>query len=404
MQAVANRDALFRKILFEDANLGIHTPLWGDLIPKIPREVYNTNAGVGAFGLGAAPSSLGVGLGGGFGGGLGSAGTPGTGKSLADVARIAPTAALDAVFVELLADYGAKGLPIPADELDAFSRATNAMAALSSAVAPDGTAALVGAPATDSDLTKAVRSAGGVPASLSIGSAIGAAVNAVTDRLRKVGSALVVDPLADLARPWVGLFLGDVFTYLYHNGLREKIRAALREKLLAAHAALLPGEKLIIFGHSMGGVILVDMLCSPADAGLPADFKVDALLTVGSQPGLFQALGLFMPISVDKVPKPACPPYRLRLCLHRCLRTEGRGIRAHSACQSLSDGFLWRKLWLGRHEQSDDVNGGTGRAARLRCAAIRALSPAAARRRLDRAFHTDAADGAQRIFGAPVRQ
>jgi pimeloyl-ACP methyl ester carboxylesterase len=151
----------------------------------------------------------------------------------------------------------------------------------------------------------AVRTASG-PASFGIGSAIIGAAKAVTDRLRKAGSALVVDPLADLARPWVGFFLGDVFTYLYHNDLREQIRAEVREKLLAAHAGRAAGEKLVVIGHSMGGVILVDMLCSPTAAGLPADLKVDALLTVGSQPGLFQALGLFVPISATRIPKPAC--------------------------------------------------------------------------------------------------
>ncbi|MER9082450.1 hypothetical protein [Mesorhizobium sp. M0895] len=42
----------------------------------------------------------------------------------------------------------------------------------------------------------------------------------------------------------------------------------------------------------MGGVILLDMLANPVTAGLPEDFNVDALLTVGSQPGFFAALDL----------------------------------------------------------------------------------------------------------------
>ena len=71
-QVVANRDALFRKILFEDPALSIHTPLWGDLVPKIAKDVYDTNAGVGAFGLGA-PSSMGGGIGGGLSGLFGGA-------------------------------------------------------------------------------------------------------------------------------------------------------------------------------------------------------------------------------------------------------------------------------------------------------------------------------------------
>lgn len=303
-QIVANRDTLFRKILFEDPALAIHTPLWGDLVPVIGKDVYKTNIGAAAFSLGAGS--------GGMGGGLGSAASAqGTGQSLADVARVNPTVALDALFVQLIAQCDAEGKPIPSDQLEAFAHAANAMAAderakLAGAVASDGTAAFIGNVAADADLAKAVRATGGAAASLSIGSVFGDAVKAVTDRLRKIASSVAFDPLADLVRPPIGYFLGDVFTYLHNGATREAIRGKVLEKLLAAHDARAPGEKLVIVGHSLGGVILVDMLCSPADAGLPADFKVDALLTVGSQPGLFQALGLFLPVGNPRTPKPAC--------------------------------------------------------------------------------------------------
>jgi hypothetical protein len=61
-------------------------------------------------------------------------------------------------------------------------------------------------------------------------------------------------------------------------------------------------------GHSLGGVILYDMLSSPVLAGLPADLKVDAFLTVGSQPGLFEAMGAFdfKKPGGDRTPGPAC--------------------------------------------------------------------------------------------------
>lgn len=74
----------------------------------------------------------------------------------------------------------------------------------------------------------------------------------------------------------------------------------MRDDLAAAWAAKEPGERLYIIGHSLGGVILYDMLSEPAAAGLPDGFKTDALVTVGSQPGLFQELGLF-----DHRPAPA---------------------------------------------------------------------------------------------------
>jgi hypothetical protein len=79
----------------------------------------------------------------------------------------------------------------------------------------------------------------------------------------------------------------------------------VRSSLLAAHAARGAGEKLVVFGHSLGGVILLDMLTNSVDAGLPDGLKIDALFTVGSQPGLFQELGLILPPSDQRLPRPA---------------------------------------------------------------------------------------------------
>ena len=144
-------------------------------------------------------------------------------------------------------------------------------------------------------------------ASYGLLSDIGNAIGAVTDRMRNIASRVAVDPLVDLVRPAVGFFLGDVFAYLNDGDLRENIRARIRDKLLAAYGAKGPDEKLVVIGHSLGGVILVDMLCSPIEFGLPADLHIDALLTVGSQPGLFQALGLFVDrADGSKTPRPPC--------------------------------------------------------------------------------------------------
>ena len=58
----------------------------------------------------------------------------------------------------------------------------------------------------------------------------------------------------------------------------------------------------------MGGVILTDMLLDPIAAGLPADLEIAALITVGSQPGLFQALGA-LPGSQGQNTKTNMPSY-----------------------------------------------------------------------------------------------
>jgi hypothetical protein len=55
------------------------------------------------------------------------------------------------------------------------------------------------------------------------------------------------------------------------------------------------------------------MLSSPQSAGLPSDLKVDAFVSVGSQPGLFEEMGLFesknpgaSTIPVPPMPGPEC--------------------------------------------------------------------------------------------------
>jgi pimeloyl-ACP methyl ester carboxylesterase len=100
----------------------------------------------------------------------------------------------------------------------------------------------------------------------------------------------------DGVSPAVALFLGDVFTYLKAGDLRTAIQATVRADVLAAHeASKASGAPLVLIGHSLGGVILTDMLESPAESGLPDDLKVSALITVGSQPGLFQSVGVLAP-------------------------------------------------------------------------------------------------------------
>lgn len=297
-QGVANRDALFKNALFQGAPLTIHSPLWGDLVPTIDKKVYETS-GVTTFSLNAGPAAFGGGM------GVGLGGAPAAvGPTLADFAQTQPTVALDALFAELIDRYDAQHLPIPPNDLAAFTHTAKAMMA-DEVTGRDGTAALVAGVTADSELAGAVE-AEGAPTTYGIVNAITSAAQAVTDRLRKIASSVAFDPLADLARPAVGFFLGDVFVYLRDSTIRDGIQAKVCEALLAAHNnAHQNGEKLVVIGHSLGGVILVDMLCSPAAAGLPAGLKIDALLTVGSQPGLFQALDLFVPSAGALTPKPA---------------------------------------------------------------------------------------------------
>ena len=99
--------------------------------------------------------------------------------------------------------------------------------------------------------------------------------------------------------PDIAIFLGDVFAYLRTGTPRTSIRAEVLGKLgAAARRAQSRGGKLIAAGHSMGGVILYDLLSDPAvvqqtteTLGFP--FKVDLLLTIGSQVAVFEELKMF---------------------------------------------------------------------------------------------------------------
>src|SRR3546814_4494068 len=70
----------------------------------------------------------------------------------------------------------------------------------------------------------------------------------------------------DTLFPYTTLFrsLGDVFAYLREGELRSRIRELIREELAKAWSACEAGSgPMVVVGHSMGGVILIDMLQDP---------------------------------------------------------------------------------------------------------------------------------------------
>lgn len=148
-------------------------------------------------------------------------------------------------------------------------------------------------------------------------SAIGDAVKWVTDPIRNVGSDAVLrvvrEPLSDL----VALFLGDIFVYLRYReqdtaqGTYNRIFKPILADLAKAVAATDDGGKLIVVGHSLGAVILYDLLTDARalndvrDAA-GKDLRIDALVTVGAQPGLFADMGLYGNPDAGKLPRPPC--------------------------------------------------------------------------------------------------
>jgi hypothetical protein len=138
-----------------------------------------------------------------------------------------------------------------------------------------------------------------------IGSGRPASYGLVDDNLKKAASLLVdrgrnlisgglVNIFREDLNPRIAKFVGDVLVYLKEGERRTAIRARVAKALTKALTKAKAGNgPLVVLGHSMGGVILYDMLTDPAGAGLSAGFKADVLLTVGSQPGFFEELKLF---------------------------------------------------------------------------------------------------------------
>jgi hypothetical protein len=128
-------------------------------------------------------------------------------------------------------------------------------------------------------------------------------VKAAADKLAGGLTDLVNGPIAKIAReqltPKVAIFVGDVFEYLKAGSARTNIRAVVTDALVkTAREANATGEKLIVAGHSMGGVILYDLLSDSAaiaqiSSDLGFNFKADLFLTIGSQVALFEELKVF---------------------------------------------------------------------------------------------------------------
>ena len=113
-----------------------------------------------------------------------------------------------------------------------------------------------------------------------------------------IGSSLVVKATREKLHATVAVFVGDIFVYLNtRDGEDDEagedrkpgpIPSVVIKALEVARAAVTDEDPyLVVVGHSMGANILYDIL-THYDA-----VKVDALVTVGSQVGLFEELKLF---------------------------------------------------------------------------------------------------------------
>ena len=261
-------------------------------------------------------------------------GGPAVGAGVASVAASAmkanPETGMDVAFSALLTqrieEQTASGVVtgLSDDELNAFASAVTALETNS----VDRT--LYDPAASDDDFANSLRAtlakSGGVAAAAQPGQpqamgllgtvtgAIGSALKTITDPIRNAGSDAILKLVRKPLSEGVALFLGDVFVYLRgrdattpQNTFRQIFEPIIAD-LAAALQAQTAGQKLIVVGHSLGGVILYDMLTDTkclteieARAGKP--LVIDHLVTVGAQPGLFANMNLY--------PRPFVPPAKM---------------------------------------------------------------------------------------------
>lgn len=115
----------------------------------------------------------------------------------------------------------------------------------------------------------------------------------------------------------VAYFLGDIFVYLRQReidgptGVQDRLFEPILADLISAFKAPRAAkEPFVVVGHSLGGVLLFDLLSDPGcQQRLAADapgFAIDLLCTVGSQPGFFADLDLYLgkPKSGNRLARP----------------------------------------------------------------------------------------------------
>lgn len=306
---VAQRTALFKSMVLNSAATVLN-PNWGSgavnftqTLPWLPKPDGNQ-------GFGAAGGSV---------GGGGQIGLSVIAQG--DVAQ-AVDLAIAGVLEQAILDAAAAGEPeLAAGKNVALAKAAGSyIEAKAPGDTPAGEAALAGGDdaAFAVALEQQLSQMPGVEAYGGIGDAIADGFKAIGGWLGNGASDLLLRAKrADLSKG-VAFFLGDIFVYLHERdvagptGVQVRLFKPIVDDLIAAFKAPRGDrEPFVVVGHSLGGVLLYDILTDPACltrlAAEAPGFKIDLLATVGSQPGFFADLQLYRgkPATGGKLARPA---------------------------------------------------------------------------------------------------
>ncbi|KQW72468.1 hypothetical protein [Ensifer sp. Root127] len=272
-----NRNALLKATVFgEDAK--ITSPCWGDLIPELRFDGASfRKSGVLSLGFSDQPAA------------------PHDGSTIlpAIAKQVSASSALDLLLSERIKKAKVDGEALSVEEVKLFAAIVDLVDAddRKSTDDPSALAPLFNAE-SDQHFVNEVYKLCNSPRSLSLVGTLKNAAMSIVDRAANLASRGVHSAVVDPINPTVARFLGDVFAYLKQGPVRDKVRATVSQAISVAWNER-KGGKVILIGHSLGGVILYDLLSDLKAGGLPNGFRAAALVTVGSQPGLFQELGLF---------------------------------------------------------------------------------------------------------------
>ncbi|WP_107028654.1 hypothetical protein [Ensifer sp. NM-2] len=129
----------------------------------------------------------------------------------------------------------------------------------------------------------------------------------IKNAIPNAGSNIFVNVAREKLNATISRFAGDAFVYLKERGtvaVPGTIVKIVLDDLKAATAAKTDGDsKLVVIAHSFGGEIMYDILTHFAP-----DLKVDVLVTVGSQVGLFEEMKLYIASGKVKVPEKVAKP------------------------------------------------------------------------------------------------
>lgn len=302
--AVAARHAALTRHLLAGVEATFHDPYWGHLGISADRE------------LRSIPRDPGTAL------GLGGQGL----RPLAPEARLSERALLDAATSDLGAVLNSLSIGLAAEgdpQAEALAGKVGAYAAALDNGRDDGlrTPAWIAGVRDDGEFLRRLhQEVDGTAAPKALG--LGDWLKRAGLRTLGAGLNLVSGRAAELTRgftPKIATFIGDVFVYLRDGAQRDEIRRIVADDLAkAARSAREDGSPFVVMGHSMGAIILHDMLSDPETvAGIEAatggELQIDLLLTVGTQIGLFEELGLF---GGERLGGPASAPPAARLWWH----------------------------------------------------------------------------------------